>query len=689
MNQQLIFEIGSEEIPAGYLMPALTNLKENMARGLKEHGLTYTLISGATTPRRLVVCVDGLIDCQPDRLEEILGPPRKAAFDANNKPTKAAEGFAASKGVSLEAIRMVSTPKGEYLMIKQERKGQLTADLLPELLRGLISNLSFPKSMRWGASRTTFARPIQWLLAVYNGQKIPFAIDGVGESGALTYGHRFMAPAAIEVTSFAQYISDLRSHQVLVDTAERRQAVVTEITRAATEVGGTVLPDDELVDTVANLVESPHAVCGSFDRKFLALPKDALITSMREHQKYFAVIDGSGSLLPHFIAVNNTKVRELSLAAEGHQRVIRARLEDGLFFFREDQHQTLAERIDDLAGIIFQAKLGTMKEKTNRIVSLASYLASKLAPAMEKNITRAAQLAKADLLTEMVNEFPTLQGIIGRDYARLHGEPEEVALAIQEHYMPVRAGSALPASITGAIVSLADRIDTIAGCFGIGQVPTGTADPFGLRRQALGFIHIVEDKKFSLSLRELIEQALGGYGDKLTEEPASAAAQSLEFIKGRFVNNHTANGIAIETVEAVTSGAFDDIMDCNCRIQALLAISDQPSFAILAGSFKRVMNIIKDYSATDIDPSLFSLEEEKNLHQALVAVRNEAQPLLDDRDYERAMLAILKMKEPIDLFFDKVMVMTDNQSERENRLNLLSSIAALFLRVGDFSRMNR
>lgn len=689
MNQQLVFEIGSEEIPAGYLIPALNNLKENMACGLKERGLTYSSISGATTPRRLVVCVDGLIDCQPDRVEEILGPPKKAAFDADNKPTKAAEGFAASRGASLKDIQIVSTAKGEYLMIKQEQKGQQTAALLPELLSEMIRSIPFPKSMRWGASRTTFARPIQWILAVYNGKKITFTIDGVGDSGSLTYGHRFMAPDSFEVTSFDQYIADLRTRHVLVDTEERKKAVVAEITQAATQAGGRILPDEELVGTVANLVESPHAICGSFDQKFLALPKDALITSMREHQKYFAIIDAEGNLMPHFIAVNNTKVKDHTLGAEGHQRVLRARLEDGLFFFREDQNRPLAQRVDDLSGIIFQAKLGTMLEKTDRIQNLAAFLAQKLAPELETHVTRAAFLAKADLLTEMVNEFPSLQGMIGRDYARLGGETDEVALAIQEHYMPVRAGSSLPSSTTGAIVSLADRIDTIAGCFGIGQTPTGTADPFGLRRQALGLIHIIEDKKFSLSLSRLIEKALGLYGDKITEEKTSARIQTLEFIKGRFINNHTANGIAIETVEAVTSVVFDDLVDCNCRIQALLAISDQPSFAILAGSFKRVMNIIKDYAATDINPSLFSAEEEKNLHQALVAVQKEAQPCINRKDYEQAMIAILKMKEPIDIFFDKVMVMTDNTSERENRLNLLTSIASLFLQVGDFSRMNR
>jgi glycyl-tRNA synthetase beta chain len=688
MTKQLIFEIGTEEIPAGYLMPAVEALQKNLTDGLKELGLTFSQVSGAATPRRLVVRVDDLLDRQPDRVEEVLGPPKKAAFDANNQPTKAAEGFAKSRGATIADIQIISTPKGEYLMIRQEQKGQETTALLPGLLAEQIKTVPFPKSMRWGATKTTFARPIQWLLALYGGKTIPFSVEGVGESGPITYGHRFMAPQSIEVSGYDHYVSALRDQHVLVEPEERKAMVVKEITRAAKEVGGHILPDEELVETVANLVEYPHAIAGTFDQKFLDLPKDALITSMREHQKYFAVLDDSGRLKANFIAINNTKVKDPVLGAEGHQRVLRARLEDGLFFFRADQQTPLAHRVADLESLVFQNKLGTMLEKTHRVQALAGDLAKLLAPALADKAMRAAYLAKADLLTAMVNEFPSLQGAMGRDYARLNGEDEEVALAIHEHYMPVRADSALPTGLVGALVGIADRIDTIAGCFGIGQVPTGSTDPFGLRRQALGLIRIIEQHGLAISLRALTKSALAFYGDKLSEKSDAALEAIMEFIKGRYLNDLVARGIPTEAVEAVVSVAFNDLVDCSKRVQALVAISTQPSFPVLAGSFKRVMNIIKGQHAGAVELSLLSDEAEKALHQTLDAVSREAQPLIDQGEYQAALMVILKMKEPVDLFFDQVMVMTEDSAVRQNRLSLLAAIAALFLQIGDFSKLS-
>jgi len=687
MSHELLFEIGTEEIPAGYIMPALSLLEKILGDRLTALALPYSGLRTAATPRRLTVSVSGLAERQPDREEEVLGPPKKAAFDQNGQPTQAALGFAKTRGVAVEALQTMATPKGEYLMVRVEQKGRPTEELLVELLPEVIASLNFPKSMRWGASRTSFARPIQWLLAIYGGRTVSFSLDTI-TSANTTRGHRFMAKGTFPATCFSDYVETLRTAQVMVEPEERRNAVLAEITKAAQQVGGTILPDDELVDTVCNLVEKPFALCGTFEERFLALPREVLITSMREHQKYFAVVDSTGKLMPHFIAVNNTGARDAKLAADGHQRVIRARLEDAFFFFKEDQRRALQDRVEDLSGVIFQNKLGTMLDKTRRITALAGLLAKKLAPEYLAQAERGALLAKTDLLTDMVGEFPTLQGAIGHDYALLSGETKEVATAIREHYLPVRAGGPLPASIPGALVGMADRLDSITGCFGIGQMPTGTADPFGLRRLSLGLLHIINAMGFSLSLAEFVDEALALYGDKLTVPRAEARRNVLEFIKGRFSNDLTGQGIPAEAVEAVISVSFDDPLDCRHRINALMAISGQEAFTVLAGSFKRVINIIKENSETSVQPALLSENAEQKLHAAYLAVRLEAVPLLEASDYEKALTVILKMKEPVDTFFEEVMVMVEDERVRANRLNLLTAIARLFLRIGDFSKMN-
>lgn len=501
-----------------------------------------------------------------------------------------------------------------------------------------------------------------------------------------------MAPGSFAVGNYHEYLALLRDKHVLADCAERRAAVVAEISGAvagATEQGtAEVLQDDELVDIVANLIEYPHAVCGVFDDRFLALPDSVLITAMREHQKYFSVIDMGGTLLARFVAVNNTRISDVQSAAAGHQRVLRARLEDALFFFNEDQNRSLADRVADLTGLIFQNQLGTMYDKTQRLVILAAKLAQQLAPEFRAATERAALLAKADLLTAMVGEFPSLQGVMGRDYALLDGEEQQVADAIREHYLPIRAGDQLPAEIPGTLVGMADRLDTIAGCFGIGQQPSGTTDPFGLRRLALGLLHIIEHRAYSLSLSALVEEALRLYGDMISVEPATAKAQILDFIKGRFANDLISQGVPREAVEAVTSVSFDDVVDCRARIEALVAIKEQPTFAILAAAFKRVMNIIKDSKGGSIAENLLQEPAEKKMYEIFQAVRQETEPYLSAKEYDRALSVMLRMKEPIDAFFDGVMVMVDDQALRQNRLNLLCAVAQLFLQVGDFSKMH-
>ena len=688
MAQQLLFEIGTEEIPASYIRPALTFLEQAVEDKLRELGLSFGWVRSAGTPRRLTVAVDDVQEAQAVRLQEHIGPAKQAAFDAAGQPTKAALGFARSKGVQMKDVQIIATPKGEYLMAVEEIKGKATIELLPGLLESLFRAIPFPKSMRWADSKLTFARPVQWLLALYGSTVIPVTVEDLRGSDT-TLGHRFLNPASVSVRSFEDYLAKLAEKSVIADIEVRRTMVIEEVNKAVREQAGehaVPLIDEGLLDIVTNLVEKPHGVCGSFEEKFLALPAEVLITSMREHQKYFPVADQSGTLLSYFVAVNNNAIADRALAVSGHQRVLRARLEDAFFFFNEDTKKPLASRIEGLGGIIFQHKLGTMAEKSIRVAALTVWLAERLAPEQQTNALRAAELSKADLLTAMVGEFPTLQGIIGRAYALLDGEKPEVAEAVREHYLPVRAGGELPQSLLGAIVGIADRIDTIIGCFAIGERPTGSKDAFGQRRLALALINIIRSLNLRLSLVELAQQALTGYAGKI-EAKADTLTEVMTFIRLRFENDLTAVGRSQAAVEAATSVAFDDLTDCIARIEALEAMRGSETFTVLAGSFKRITNIIKDNQETAVEESLLTEAAENELHTACKEVAAQANPLLAQRDYSAALKAMLAMKEPVDRFFEQVMVMDENPAVRRNRLNLLAGLAALVRQVGDISRM--
>ena len=688
---ELLFEIGTEELPAGFQKPALAQLKQNFIERAKELNLEHGAVVTLGTPRRLALLVDELVDRQPDSREEVMGPSKQAGFDADGKPTRAAMGFARSKGADVSDLQVVKTDKGEYLMLVQETKGAATTELLPVLLQDLIQGFSFAKSMRWGKNTSTFARPIQWLVALHNGNVVPFVHEGMRASDR-SRGHRFMANEEIVIQGIGDYQKSLGDAFVQVDPEERRKAVLFEIEKAVTVSLNTenaqVAVDEDLVDTVCNLVEKPYGVCGSFDEKFLQLPDEALITSMREHQKYFPVVDNDDRLLPNFVAVNNTEVKDIALTRTGHERVLRARLEDAFFFFAGDKAKKLDDRQADLTGIIFQAKLGTMLDKTERIVKLAGLLAEQFVPDSVEDACRAARLCKTDLLTDMVGEFPSLQGNMGRAYALHDGESEAVALAIAEHYLPKRAGAELPSSALGAVVGLADRLDTLSGCFGIGQIPTGTADPFGLRRIALAILHIIEHFEWSVSLHEVVHKSLSLYGEKVNGS-SETVQQVVGFIRGRFVNDQLAAGVDGQAVDAVTSVGFDDVNDTVKKIHALLAIRDEDAFSVLAASFKRIRNIIKENSATEVDEALLTEKAEKELASAYGQVAAAVQPLLDGCDYDGALSAMLALKAPVDEFFDSVMVMDEDEAIRRNRLNLLTAISTLFLRVGDISRMHK
>jgi glycyl-tRNA synthetase beta chain len=676
-----------EEIPAGFLEAALSFLEKRFAEKAGEANIAFGARRVLGTPRRLTLMVENVSEMQEDSSEELLGPSKKAGLDDQGRFTKAAEGFAKSRGAAVEELRIVDTPKGEYLMLRRHQQGGATITLLPELLRGLLLEMSFPKSMRWGSNHHPFARPIQWLVAMFGDEVVGFEHEGI-ISGRHSGGHRFHSPQPFAVESVVTYERQLLDHMVIADPSRRRAAVVSQIEQAVAEVaqlfGGKVAIDEGLVDTVNNLVEMPFAVCGTFDEKFLQLPDEVLITSMREHQKYFPVVGDDGRLLPGFVAVNNTRVNDVSVTRKGHQRVLRARLEDALFFFNSDREVPLATRVEGLNGIIFQAKLGTMLEKKERLVKLVKILADKIAPQLAEDGCRAALLCKADLLTNMVGEFPTLQGTMGGAYALHDGEKAGVATAILEHYMPRRAGAEIPVSDLGAILALADRFDTLAGCFGIGQIPSGTADPFGLRRISLAILSIISGKGYTLSLQELVRKALALYGNKVNGGGDTVEAV-LSFVRGRFVNDCASRGLAMDAVEAAASVDFDDVNDCLLRIIAILQFRREPAFKVLAASYKRIKNIVKDNRETTVDSALFTHQAESDLFKLFIEVEQEMKGYLAEQHYEAALQAMLRMKEPVDAFFDGVMVMAEDPAVRGNRLNLLTALGALILNIGDIS----
>ena len=689
MNE-LLLEIGTEEIPAGFLGSAenqLQRLFESKATDLK---LPFGSVRTFSTPRRLALFVTGLSDSQKDSVETMLGPSKKAAFDGDGNPTKAAEGFAKSKGVSVSELKIVETTKGEYLQLTRQRKGEAIGTLLPGLLKELILELTFPKSMRWGNNQSSFARPIQWLVALLNDSVVDIDHEGI-RSGRLTQGHRFMAPEPVQINKASDYESVVVAAFVAPDFAKRRQAVLEEIKTAVTKTDfsgpAEVFVDEGLLDTVTNLVEKPYGICGRFDDKFLGLPDEVLITSMREHQKYFPVVGSEKTLLSGFVAVNNTGVKDSDLTREGHERVLRARLEDALFFFESDKKIRLEDRVDKLSGIIFQAKLGSVKEKMDRVIKLTRLLCEQLEPELIDTACRAAKLCKADLITDMVGEFPSLQGIMGAAYALYDNETEAVADAIKQHYMPLRSGSPLPPSPAGAVVGLADRIDTIAGCFGIGQQPTGTADPFGLRRLTLAVLHIIEDRSYTLELPDIFQKALALYGEKV-DGSSETVELIISFTKNRFNNDCIARGLDGLAVEAVTSVDFVDVNDSLKRIEALAGMKQDASFEVLSASFKRVRNIVKDNSDISVDTSLFAEDEESLLWTVYQQVEERTRAGLQEKNYRAVLETMLQFKDPVDRYFDEVMVMAEDETLRKNRLNMMTAIGKLILEVGDISKMH-
>ena len=685
MSKELFLEIGTEEIPAGFLPKAMADMTSLITKELESARIPFDTIKTLATPRRLALVVTGVAAEQPDAELTALGPAKNIAFGPDGKPTRAAEGFARGQGVDVASLQVVTTEKGEYVAALKKETGRPTAELLPAILPRLIGAIPFKKSMRWGDNEIRFARPIHWIVALFDGIVVPFSFGPV-RSGAASRGHRFMADLTFPVRDFSHYLEECERHFVIPDPQRRREIIKREVEQVAAAAGGRLLPDEGLLDEVTYLVEYPSVVRGAFATAFLDVPKEVLITSMRSHQRYFSIVDSDGRLMPGFITVNNTLTEDPTVVVKGNERVLRARLSDARFFFEEDKKVPLAQRVEALKAVVYQQKLGTSFEKMERFRAIAEGLADRLVPAAKEKVSRAAWLCKADLVTGMVGEFPEVQGIMGREYALLQGEDPEVARAIAEHYLPTQAGGTLPASDIGAIVSMADKIDSICGCFGVGLVPTGAADPYALRRAALGIIAIILNRGYRLSLSALIEHSLTLLEPKLTRPRSEVADEVREFFRGRYVNL-LAGEFAGDAVDAAVAVGYDDLVDARARIAAMAEFKTHPDFEALAIGFKRAANIVKEGVDTAVNPALFTDPAEGQLCNTFAGVKASVEDNIAGQAYLDALTEIATLRGPVDTFFEKVMIMADDEQVRTNRLALLTGIVRLVGGIGDFGRL--
>ncbi|MFH1154188.1 MAG: glycine--tRNA ligase subunit beta [Pseudomonadota bacterium] len=688
--KRLLIEIGAEEIPAGYIIPALEAFRETLLTTLSKARVDCGKAEYYGTPRRLALMVQDVPEMQRAETTTVMGPPERVGFGADGKPTLAAEKFAEKAGVSLDRIQVVDTDKGRYLSAVKEEACLPTGTLLQNVLPQVILSIPFPKSMRWGDLAISFARPIISVTALLGNQILDFQVGNI-RSSAMVFGHHFMHPGPVALESAEAYADTLKSVGIIADIDERRDLLEKKILQAAETSGSVLLEDKALVDIVTNLVEYPYPVVGRFDEEFLELPDEVLITAMREHQKYFALRDEQGRLKPMFIAVNNTRARDMTVVARGHEKVIRARLSDAKFFYRGDLESTLDQFAEKLKSVTFQASLGTMYAKRERLVVLTGYLAQSVETGdkviLAADAARAAQICKADLVSQMVIEFTNLQGIMGRVYAQKAGETPEVASAIEQHYRPVHSGGKLPDTLTGKILAIADKIDTICGCFSADLIPTGASDPYALRRQGIGILQILMDSGLTLSLSVLVDRGVGLYEADPSKQKM-ISAKVMEFLRGRLANLLIDQGVSREAVNSALAVSFDVVPDDLLRIKALDRLRQEPDFEPLSVAFKRVVNILKKVDSShlaSVEEALFESAAEAQLLKSCRDVSARVREFTGQGDYELALKEIATLRPDVDRFFDDVMVMAEDQAVRGNRLALLASVSSLFSNLADFS----
>ena len=687
-THDLLIEIGTEELPPKALKGLRDAFAESVAGGLAEVGIGPGKVHAYAAPRRLALLCRDVPLRQADQAQERRGPALNAAFDDDGNPTRAAQGFAASCGVAVEDLERLETDKGAWLVHRRVAPGKAASELIPGVVDAALAALPIPKRMRWGESDAEFVRPVHWVVLLLGDELVRARILGV-ESGRETRGHRFHHPATLYIAEPAAYAPLLETEgRVMPDFEARREAIVGQVEDAANRLGGRALMEPELLDEVAALVEWPCAIAGHFETRFLEVPQEALISTMQDNQKYFPVVDQAGRLMPHFITVSNIESREPERVREGNERVIRPRFSDAEFFWNQDRRQPLDSHLDALRQVVFQRRLGSLYDKTERVARLSTHLADLLG--VDHGEThRAAMLSKCDLQTHMVFEFTELQGTMGRYYAQHAGEPEVVAHALEEQYLPRHAGDSLPKTGVGQVLALADRLDTLVGIFAIGQKPTGAKDPYGLRRAALGVLRIIVERELDLDLRALIHAAAQGY-QGIDVDAAAAEEPVFDYMMERLRAYYADRGIGADVFEAVLACRPVRPLDFDRRVRGVEHFRTLPDAESLAAAHKRIHNILRKVEGAlpeRIDAARFTEEAERTLHERLEELRATVLPLFAEGRYTEGLAALAALREPVDRFFDTVMVMADDAAVRDNRLALLNNLSGLFLEVADMSKL--
>ncbi len=684
-GRPLLFEIGTEEIPARFLPAAIADLKSTAKSVFDEYRISYGEARSYATPRRLVLIMKGVAPMQNDVVKEIFGPSKKVAFDEQGNATKAITGFAVSLGLNVSDLVVRTKGKGEYMAAVISEKGMETKAVLPEVFRKIILSLRFPKSMRWGSGNLLFVRPIHWLVTLYGPDTIPLDIDGI-KGGNMTRGHRFLSPAFFQIKEISSFINLLENNYVLLDQDMRREKIRSGITALAAQSGGQPVMDEDLLGLVNYLVEYPVPVLCGFDREYLKLPKELLITVMKDHQKYFGIQDGEGNLLNKFIVISNTLAENAETVRTGAEKVIKARFDDAKFYYYEDMKKPLIGRVDDLKKVTFHDTLGSLYDKTGRIASMGSFLAEKLLPAQRDKVVRAAGLSKTDLITGVVREFPELQGVMGKYYAAHDGEEKGIPESLEEQYFPKSLGGRTPETDLGALLSLSDKIDNIASFFSIGLMPTGSEDPFALRRQAIGVVTVLIDRGYAVTLDEIFSRALESVPAKSGRD---ISGDLLDFMGQRVEFVLSSKGYAQDLVKSVLPLISSrPLKTAVSMIEALQRFKQDEIFPQFLLAIKRVNNIIPKTALPPLSENLLLQEEEKGLYGTFLLLRDRISPLLGEENFFAGLMVLSEMTPSVNNFFDKVLVMDKKEEIKLNRLALLKEIWSAASSFADFSKLS-